>query len=493
MVQLSIKIRRNGGAAGEYKQPECADETEVTESLDESCSDHRITETPASLLELLHDNREKTQQLQMLRETLAIIKMTMSRNNALLQEKIKLLDEKTSECEQLQIKCEGLVREKAAAVALGKIKYDALLAQNEQDAIQKRSCPPSSDALLGILPEHPWRDRPTTIIAISSRCNANECGHGEEDSIADECPSDAAFRPVESLTSRSSTGSRTSRSTRRSRRSRKSTLPKTEFSTFSPVSMQWVTSAAAKGQHDATSVASRMSAILVEQNKEIDATADTEAVKAVVELPSMPQVSSAASSSTSERSTDETSDSTKADAPDEFNYNDDTELASSISSKEVEENDVEFESMWHGRNSPGNDSNEDDEKNQVDDVGDVKFSTDSAVEVFGAHIQSEQAVACADDHTVDISNKLGANVLPAIEFTSDEALHGQDQVIHTAVPDIISTTGDTISASSTDKEPVFDKRAARTLRRMIRRGSRIQRTAQKAAILAGYDIVQLEC
>lgn len=490
MVQLSIKIRRNGGAAGEYKQPECADETEVTESLDESCSDHRITETPASLLELLHDNREKTQQVQMLRETLAIIKMTMSRNDALLQEKIKLLDEKTSECEQLQIKCEGLVREKAAAVAFGKIKYDALLAQNEQDALQRRSCPPSPDALLGILPEHPWRDRPTTIIAISSRCNTNECGHGEEDSIAEECPSDAAFRPVESLTSRSSTGSRTSRSTRRSRRSRKSTLPKTEFSTFSPVSMQWVTSATAKGQHDATSVASRMSAILVEQNDEIDATADTEAV---VELSSMPQVSSAASSSTSEGSTDETSGSTKPDAPDEFNYNDDMEFASSISSKEVEEKDVEFESMWHGRNSQGNHANENDEKNQVDDVGDDKFSTDSAVEVFGAHIQPEHAVACADDYTVDISKKLGANVLPAIGFTSDEALHGQDQVIHTAVPDILSTTGDTISASSTDKEPVFDKRVARTLRRMIRRGSRIQHTAQKAAILAGYDIVQLEC
>ena len=47
--------------------------------------------------------------------------------------------------------------------------------------------------------------------------------------------------------------------------------------------------------------------------------------------------------------------------------------------------------------------------------------------------------------------------------------------------------------ASLDKEPLFDEKTARLLRRRLRRAARIQHPAQKAAALVGHEIVQLEC
>ena len=506
-------------------------------------------EAPASLLELQHDNREMTQQVEMLRETLAIIKVTMSRNDALLQEKIRLLDEKTSECERLKIKCEGLVREKAAAVALWKKKYEALVAKDEQETIQRlpRSTSPNTLSGSGILPNHPWREHVASVIVPSNPEVISDSSESENDSVADPPPLAAAFPEHQhrrlSNGSRSSHSKGSNHSSQSSRRSLKVASSTKEFSAFTPLAMQWANLASTEGENEATlpspldmqwptsEVTSWARTLSLDTEQDVKVSFD---IEEGVEHLSMREASCDESSITNEGFDDDLSESQETtillsdqaskemgsealfDDGNELNHQNDqfsnanledscifisSEIdfafpASPSTDVQATEMESELDSLW-----------DDGEEHKCDwaDSDDDSINRDGENEDDLTLPMPEMDIALDspkpfEDDNGDEGKKQGHTVLIADPQTSDKnytvSITINASIADAQTFDIVPTTideGTGTCVSSSEKEPLFDKKTARLLRRRMRHAARIRRTAHKAAALAGHEIVQLEC
>lgn len=111
----------------------------------------------SSFVELQHENREKTQQVEMLRQTLSVVKATMTRKDTLLREKTDALEEQilkneqvekqlqhsTEVCKQLEERC----KQETTAGQVWRSKYETIVAAQIDDSLSSSALQHRNDDL----------------------------------------------------------------------------------------------------------------------------------------------------------------------------------------------------------------------------------------------------------------------------------------------------------------------------------------------------------
>ena len=525
-MKLLQKIRRNDEMSASFKKRvdetmRSQDETEITESMGDSCGELFIKESTIALpnasnlkskfLELAHETREKSQQVEMLRQTLSVVKSTMTRNDVILQTKVKQLEEKTLECEQLKVKCEGLVREKATAVAMWKFKYEALIAEQESKDEKKKSdrrnstpSPPTMDSLLG---NRPWRQKNqhSPFILPNRPCSSLEDSDdrldSDEDSISAGNPLDAVCR-----------GARTNRTRRYKRKSKKDT--EKEVPAFKTVSMEWIGRQAIKPIKDArddeeeedrdvneeedVNVNEEEDIDVNKEENELESNIDTHSIEEIdITLCDEPGLGKSSLSREEDIAFEEafeadSDDDGQESGSDESSITmDDSSTGSLTSSNETEKctsGSSKEENQQHQVESPTpkGDANNDDDNNVTSFQPLPEATTDINLLINNKNEQVEEEYeqpALPQEDVVDSDTDDDDDDDDSVVVVDkDETMDG-----------FVSEKEQKKDTSSSDEAPVFDKELARRMRRRVRRRARIARRAVMEARATGFDMQQLEC